>query len=293
MYLLKLVHHFLYRNRWHYIHWECDRFGDSVLWIFRNPQIDSSSSTQSPWPPYWRMFSTVWINREYSPCHFLHQEQTRSNTIQYNCVEYVLWWPCMDHMYIHCSVGEWLTIYTTSGDVDVLCAYMFTHSVKYRHLFLHVLVVGLYRYAFVVHCRISQSRVWVSLMIFILYTFVVFVWSVHRVRAFTALDRSSDTGLRFTPVFDTRVMFCYTPCIRVITLLMTVLGLCLPCGLSILYVRILMLARRSRHIRAKNTNHISTSKKKEIQFIFLVSLLLLTCLICYCGLLFVFKKDIN
>ena len=30
------------------------------------------------------------IRGMHSPCHFLHQEQTRSNTIQYNCVEYVL-----------------------------------------------------------------------------------------------------------------------------------------------------------------------------------------------------------
>ena len=227
--------------------------------------------------------------------------QTPFNTI-------VLSMSCNDLVWITCiftvllSVygrGEWLPIYTTSGDVDVLCAYMnIVHTQCEILSFLHVIVVGLYRYAVVVHPigklgRISQSRVWVSLMIFIVYAFVVCVWSVQRVRAFTAPDRSSGTGLRFTPVFDTRVMFCYTPCIRVITLLMTVLGLCLPCGLSIMYVRILMVARRSRRIRATNTNQTSTSQKKEIRFIFLVSLLLLTCLICYCGLLFVFKIDIN
>ena len=195
--------------------------------------------------------------------------------------------------------GEWLPIYTTSGDVDVLCAYMnIVHAQCEISSFLHVLVVGLHIYAVVVHPigklgRISQSRVWVSLMIFIVYAFVVCVWSIQRVSVFTALDRSSGTGLRFTPMFDTRFMFCYTPCIRVITLLITVLGLCLPCGLSIMYVRIIMVERRSSRIWATNTNQISTSQKKEIRFIFLVSLLLLTCLICYCGLLFVFKIDIN
>ena len=74
--------------------------------------------------------------------------------------------------------GEWLPIYTPSGDVDVLCAYMnIIHTQCQISSFLHVLVVGLYRYAVVVHPigklgRISQSPVWVSLMIFIVYAFV-------------------------------------------------------------------------------------------------------------------------
>ena len=180
--------------------------------------MDSPSSTQSPRPPYWWMFATVWINREYSPCHFLHQNkhvQTPFNTIVLSMsFNDLIWITCIFTVLLSVDGrGEWQPIYTTSGDVDVLCAYMnIVHTQCKISSFLPVLVVGLHIYAVVVHPigklrRISQSRAWVSLMIFIVYAFVVCVWSIQRVSVFTALDRSWGTGLRFTPMFDTRSCF--------------------------------------------------------------------------------------
>ena len=228
--------------------------------------------------------------------------QTPFNTILlsmscHNLLYLTLILPVLLSVYVR---GQWVPIYTQSGDVDIVCAYLnifLTHCEIVA--FLHVLIVAFYRYAVVVHPlgkleRLNKSRVGVIIMIVLVYMFVLSAWTIPRLHGFTTINRSLGTGLAFTPLFDTRIMLCYTPCIRIFGFLMIIGALSLTVALGVMYARILMVTRRSsRRIRTLPDNKPATSQKREIRFILTVSLLLFICLVCYSGLLVVSSMDVN
>ena len=197
--------------------------------------------------------------------------------------------------------GTWLPLYSHSGDVDLLCAYV---SLLYLNCeisaMLHVLVVGFYRYAVVVHPfgklqRLNKSRLWVTIMILAVYLAVFIVSAIPKMYGFSQVDTSNVESLHYASSFDTRPMVCSIPCIGVFTnVILTAGALTIIVALCVMYVRILMVTRRSRRVResnSKNSSKGSTSQNKEIRFILIVSLLLLICLVCYTALPLLIRMD--
>ena len=190
--------------------------------------------------------------------------------------------------------GTWLPLYSYSGDVDVLCVYVSLAFINCEiSAMFHVLVVGFYRYAVVVHPfgkleRINKSRLWVTIMILAVYLGVFFVWTVPSIYGFSQVDTSNVESLDYASLFDTRRMLCGIPCVAgPANLILTTGAFSIIVALCVMYVRILMVTRRSRRVREsnnKNSSKGSTSQNKEIRFILIVSLLLLVCLVCYTAL---------